>query len=160
MRRGWILLGLVLLAAGVPGALAHDDTDVAGITRLAEGGDAEAQMKLGVLYASGIGIRMDQKEAFKWYQKSSDQGNALGQWNLAFMYVRGEAVAEDYAKARELFRKAADQGLPQAQYDLGMVHLQGVGVPPDRVEAEKWLQRAAAGGYRPARKMLKELEEN
>ena len=139
-------------------AIAYDNMDIPRLKKLAEEGNADAQAKLGVVYASGIGVKLDKKEALKWYKKSAEQGDSLGQWNLAFMYVRGEEVEVDYVRARELFQKSAESGFENAQYDLGMMLLQGLGGKEDRTEAEKWFRKSAAKGYREAKKMLKELE--
>jgi uncharacterized protein len=147
-----ILLTLALPARG------FDGLDPARIEQQAQGGDADAQSKLGVMYASGVGRKQDRKEALRWYRRAAEQGNPVGEWNLAFMYVKGEGVATDFHEARKLFRKAAEGGLPNAQYDLGIMLLDGLGGNPDRVEAEKWFRLAAARGYREANKILKELD--
>lgn len=148
---------LLIFLLSQPG-MGFDGVDVPQVRRLAEEGNAEAQSKLGVLYASGIGMPKDRKEAAKWYARSAEQGYPLGQWNLAFMYLRGDGgLKEDPEKARELFQKAADKGLAAAQYDLGMMYLYGVAVPQSSDEAEKWLRRSAGQGYREAQKKLEEV---
>jgi TPR repeat protein len=135
-------------------------TDVPALKKQAEQGDANAEVQLGVMYSTGIGMKMDKKEAVKWYRKAADQGHPVGQWNLAFMYVRGEGGLEkDYRKAWELFRKSAVQGYSDAQYDLGMMYLQGLGVDADSNEAEKWFKLASDQGHREAKKILKELAD-
>lgn len=152
----WICLIYLVLCA-MPAA-GFDGLDVDRITMMAEAGDAEAQSKLGVLYASGIGIKRDIHEALKWYRKSAEQGDPMGQWNLAFLYVRGDGVAADFVQARELFRKSAESGLPNAQYDLGIMLLDGLGGKQDTDEAMKWFRKSAGQGYREAKKILKDLE--
>lgn len=158
MKKWHVLVSLLMvLCVGVWQAAAFDGTDYSMVKGLAEEGNPEAQMKLGVMYSSGLGMPMDKKEGLKWYQKSAEQGYAAGQWNLAFIYVKGELVPQDYKKALELFEKAARQGYDSAQYDLGMMYLQGLGAPADRGQADKWFQRAAAQGNRDAKMILKEL---
>jgi hypothetical protein len=147
-----------LLVAGMP-AWGFDGMDIVQVRKMAEAGNAEAQSKLGVLYASGVGMKMDKREAVSWYRKSAEQGYPVGQWNLAFMYVRGEGVAADFTEARQLFRKSAENGFANAQYDLGMMLLQGLGGKQDQNEAEKWFRMAAEQGYREAKKILKELDQ-
>ena len=153
ITRLWLIL---LLLAGMP-AWGFDGMDIVGIKKIAEAGNAEAQSKLGVLYASGVGMNMDKQEAVRWYRKSADQGNPVGQWNLAFMYVRGEGVDVNFTDARELFRKSAESGFANAQYDLGMMLLQGLGGKQDQTEAERWFHKAAEQRYREAKTILKEL---
>ncbi|MCM0083552.1 sel1 repeat family protein [Geomonas sp. Red32] len=149
-------LCVAAMAAGEP-ARAFDGIEIAQVKQRAEKGDAAAQSKLGVLYSTGVGMRMDKKEAVKWYRKAADQGYPVGEWNLAFMYVRGEGVEADLVKARELFTRAAETGFANAQYDLGVMFLDGLGGTQDRDEAKKWFSRAAGQGYRDAKKMLEEL---
>jgi len=147
----------VLLLAALP-ALAYDGVNIPEVKKQAEAGNAEAQSKLGVLYASGVGMAQDKDEAVRWYIKSAEQGYALGQYNLAMMYLRGEGgLKEDPVKGRELLQKAADQWLASAQYDLAIACLYGVGGAQSRDEAEKWLRRASSQGYREAKKKLDEL---
>lgn len=154
MKKLGVLFGILMMLITVP-AMAFNGMEVEQVKKLAVEGNPEAQSKLGVLYSTGLGVKMDKKEAASWYQKSADQGFPTGQWNLAWMYVKGEGVEENYTKAFELFKKAADSGLPNAQYDVGMMYLQGITVKADRAEAEKWIRKAADQGYRDATKMLK-----
>lgn len=151
-------LSLMSLSAGALPSWGFDGMDIPQIEKLAQDGSAEAQSKLGVLYASGVGMKMDKQEAVKWYRKSAEQGYPLGQWNLAFMYIRGEGVPADFTRARGLFRKAAESGSANAQYDLGMMLLQGLGGTQDQDEAAKWFHTSAGQGYREAVKMLQELD--
>ena len=154
---GW---GVLLVMVLTTPAFSFDGVDIPEVRRLAEMGNPDAQSKLGVLNASGVGMEVNKKEAVKWYGKAAGQGYPLGQWNLAFMYLRGEGgLQEDYAKARELFQQAADQGFAPAQYDLGMMYYHGVAVESNRDEAEKWFRRAAGQGYREAKKKLAELNK-
>ena len=49
----------------------------------AKKGDSEAQHKIGVCYALGLGIDKDYSQSLFWYHKSADQGygpalNSLG----------------------------------------------------------------------------------
>jgi len=147
-------IGAVLPAWG------FDGIDIPALKKQAEQGDPDAQSKLGVMYATGVGMKMDKKEAVKWYEKSAAQGDPVGMWNLAFMYIKGEGGLEkDYAKARNLFRSSAELGYANAQYDLGIVLLDGVGGEPDKADAVKWFKKAADQGNRDAKKILKELGE-
>ncbi|QWV98427.1 sel1 repeat family protein [Geomonas nitrogeniifigens] len=151
----WMCL-MVVVGAG-PG-YGYDGTDLKAIRTLAEQGNPEAQMKLGVMLSSGVGVPLDKQEGLKWYEKSANQGYAPGLWNLAFVYIRGDVVPQDFKKAFDLLLKAADAGYDSAQYDLGMMYLQGLAVPaPDQEKAEVWFRRAAAQGNRDAKKILKDL---
>ena len=82
-------------------------------------GDAGAQRRLAELYYCGDGVRRDETEAARFYQKAVDQGGAVAQCDLAYMMRRGYLNKDDEAAA-QLFRRPADQGgFPQAQSNLG-----------------------------------------
>lgn len=66
---------------------------------LAERGDAEAQSRLGVMYAAGRGVPQDYVAAVKWYRLAAEQGNAKAQHNLGVMYDKGRGVRRDLAEA-------------------------------------------------------------
>jgi len=59
--------------------------------RLAEQGDADAQVRIGREYGSyysGL-VAKDYKEAFKWYKLSAAKGNAEAQYELGGIYQQG-----------------------------------------------------------------------
>jgi TPR repeat protein len=61
----------------------------------AEKGDADAQSKLGKMYATGEGVAKDPAAAVKWFRAAAEQGYASGQCGLGVMYATGEGVAKD-----------------------------------------------------------------
>ncbi len=77
---------------------------------MAEAGDADAQLVLGLMYSIGEGVEQDLKEAVKWLQKAADQRNAKAQYMLGRWYYDGEMVEQDFKAAFKWFQKAADQG--------------------------------------------------
>ncbi|WP_163493050.1 tetratricopeptide repeat protein [Haemophilus influenzae] len=78
---------------------------------LAEQGNAEAQLMLGVMYARGIGVKQDDFEAVKWYRKAAEQGYANAQAILGFSYLLGQSgVQVNKSLAKEWFGKACDNG--------------------------------------------------
>lgn len=88
---------------------------------LAEQGDAEAQVALGVMYYEGQGVLKDDKEAAKWWRKAAEQGDAGAQARLGFSYLMSDS------------------------YLMGS--FEGTGVPQDHVEAEKWARISAKQGF-------------
>ena len=112
---------------------------------LADKGDADAQYRLGSLYAEGKGVEQNDATALVWYQRAAEQGNALAQYNVGASYVAGLGIAKSDVDAVKWFRRAADQGMPFAQLNLGLMYAAGHGVPYDSVEAMKWLQLALFG---------------
>jgi len=80
------------------------------VRQAAEWGDAEAQLKLGVVYYEGKGVPQDYVKAACWFRKAADQGNADAQGMLGFMYDEGDGVPQDHVEASHWLRKAADGG--------------------------------------------------
>ncbi len=119
-----------------------------------DGGDAEAQFRLGLKYANSEGAAQDYAQAAIWYLKAADQNHALARFSLGVMYARGQGVAKDDAKAGVRIRKAAQQGDAGAQCILGMRHHRAsLDALADEaleleLEAYKWLHLAVAQGYR------------
>ena len=112
---------------------------------LAERGNAVAQNSLGVMYASGQGVRGD-KEAVTWFRKAAEQGDAHAQFNLAGMYKSGQGVVQNDKEAFAWSRKAAEQGDTLAQNSIGFMYAEGKGVDQDNVYAHMWFNIAASNG--------------
>lgn len=127
--------------------------------KMAEGGDAQAQSNLGVMYANGYGVPRDHAEAVKWFRKAAEQGLAYARFNLGVAYYKGEGVAKDYAVAARWYRKAADHGHASSQFHLGIAYFRGEGVPKDNAEAYAWFNLAAIS-IEDARKRRDELEKH
>ena len=94
-------------------------TVVRELRPLAEQGDAKAQVHLGVMYETGLGVPQDYAEALGWYRKAAEQGMAGAQYVLGIMYDNGKGAPQDDAEAMKWYRKAAEQGNAYAQFDLG-----------------------------------------
>jgi TPR repeat protein len=92
--------------------------DVNWYRKAAEQGNANAQCKLGIMYAKGEGIGKDEKKAVEWYWKSAEQGNADAQYNLGFMYSKGRGIGKNDKKAVAWYKKSAEQGDAKAKRAL------------------------------------------
>jgi len=106
---------------------------------LAERGDPEAQLNLGLMYEMGWGPARNLDAAAAWYRKAAEQGNHFAQDSLGSLLSR----SEQYEEAMQWFLKAAEQGNASAQNNLGYMHSQGRGVPRDPVRAYMWYAIAA-----------------
>ena len=80
---------------------------------LANGGNAFAQLYLGVMYNNGEGVPQNFGAAgyIKWWRMSAEQGGTIAQYNLGGMYEHGRGVQRDYVEAVKWYRMAADCGL-------------------------------------------------
>lgn len=113
------------------------------LRKLADGGDAEAQVKLAI-------ILMDAQpctEARTYMEQSAAQGNVDAQTRLGDDLARGSCGSEDRKQAFIWTEKAAHQGYFNAQFQLGKMYEAGVGVKASIVEAGAWYRIAA--GHSP-----------
>ena len=112
----------------------------------AEQGDAEAQLRLGLMYFTGDGVPADDVEAVRWFRLAAEQGDNTAQYNLGIMYANGEGVLKDDVQAAQWYRLAAEQGHAGAQHNLGILYANGEGVLKDSVLAHMWFNIASANG--------------
>ncbi len=77
---------------------------------LAEQGDADAQYRLGVMYANRDGVTQDYVQAGQWYEKAAAQGNTIAQYNLGRLYSKGYGVPKDYVQAYKWYSLAGANG--------------------------------------------------
>ncbi|WP_425537018.1 tetratricopeptide repeat protein, partial [Klebsiella pneumoniae] len=55
------------------------DTKYIETCKSAEAGDAKAQLFVGLVYATGEGVKQNKQTAVEWYRKAADQGDATAQ---------------------------------------------------------------------------------
>lgn len=169
MRLVKILLPILMMAALSAQAAPLDDAmqafkagkfpqAVSLFTPLANGGNAVAQLHLGLLYYHGRGVKEDELAAVYLWKKSADQGNIEAMFQLANAYTFGaqaiKSVADPELEAAQMYFNAANAGHAEAQYSLGMMFLVGKGVVKDRGEALRWIQMAAAQGHAEAKSFI------
>ena len=167
-----VVLGLMMAVAGAAGTAgtadfqkgldAYEAGDYATTLRewrpLAEQGDATTQYNLGLMYANGLGVAQDDREAVKWHRLAAEKGLAAAQVSLGVMYDDGRGVPQDHREAVKWYRMAAEKGLARAQYNLGVKYWNGEGVPESDYEAYIWSSLAVAGGSEKAKKLRKDAE--
>lgn len=120
-----------------------------------------AQYYLGAIYRMGLGVKDDQKEAFKWFLKAAIQGHAESQYLVAcaytcssfFMFNETDLVKDDFDR----FQKQADEDFSIWQDNLPYFDLNGRGVEPNDEEAFKWMLKSAYQGYTNAQVALGDL---
>ncbi len=132
----------------------RDDYAMKILRPLAEQGLADAQFRLGRMYANGDGVPQDDGEMLWWYKRAAQQGYARAQYELGSVYEAGLRVPQDNALAVKWVRAAAEQNFVQAQFDLGHMYTNGMGVPLDKSEAAEWYRLAAEQGHPAAQASL------
>jgi hypothetical protein len=120
------------------------------LRRLGEAGNADVMVRLGRLYAVGVGAPRDEAEALSWFQKAMAAGNLSGQTAYAAGLLEGRGIARDTQEGLRLLRQAADKGHIEALYRHAILLLEGKVVGKDTAEAVRLFSRAADAGFTPA----------
>ncbi|HEX4113298.1 MAG TPA: hypothetical protein VH020_12255 [Stellaceae bacterium] len=144
------------IAAGLMRRLSHAASNSAATAMLyslesrARGGDADAQIRLGLQLAKGGAGEADYDQAARWFKAAAKSGSAEARYDLAVMTGEGLGVKRDPVGATILFMNAATAGFPLAEYRLGVAYQKGLGVKRDASGAAMWYERAARHGVRQA----------
>jgi hypothetical protein len=85
-----LVLVLVLSPAVLSQTAQTQDTksDIPKLQAMAEGGDASAQLSLGLAYQNGRGVQQNDSIAVEWYRKAAQGGVSQAQ-RLGVMYMNG-----------------------------------------------------------------------
>ena len=118
---------------------------------------ALTQYNRGRSYATGAGVKQNDSEAIRWFQKAADRGLAQAQYSLGNMYAAGRGVPKNEADAVYWYQKAAYQGYAPAQNHMGVEYEYGIGVSKDAAEAVRWYRQAADQGNAQAQCNLGEM---
>lgn len=134
------------------------------LTPLANGGNAVAQFRLGMLHYLGQGVPEDERQAVIYWKKAAAQGSVEAMYHLGSAYLFGtqaaRTVPDPDREAATWYFQAASAGHPDAQYHLGLLFLAGKGVIDSRIEAARWMRKAAAQGHAEAKKALSIIESS
>jgi TPR repeat protein len=84
-----------------------------GLLTLAHLGSAPAEAMLSTMFASGRGVRQDQRTAVLWCLRSAQRGYGPAQIKLATHYFKGQGVERDVVAAYGWALVAAKRSNPQ-----------------------------------------------
>ena len=163
------VLALVVLAFASVSMAAENlsQEEVDKIVKGVENGDADAQLRLGMMYVMGQNVKQNNEQAEYWLKKSYEQGNVEAQFFLAFMYADGHGVEKDEAQAFKLMKQiakkdpstikkvygfeigsqkiysSAEEFVAAAQGFVGSVYYEGgKDIQKDYEQAEYWLKKS------------------
>ena len=111
--------------------------------KAADTGDNQSRYRLGYLYANGLGVKRDYKEAALLYKLAMDNGYDYAATNLALMYKNGQGVKRDYKEAVRLMKISESKGIPSGTHSLALMYAQGLGVKRNEKEAVRLFKIAA-----------------
>jgi TPR repeat protein len=122
------------------------------LRQMAERGDAAAENSLGLRYAQGDGVKLDEKEAVRWFLRAAQHGNVAAQSKLGSIYYSGRGVPKDLTQAyfwMVVARLSGDEASktlsPGVRYELTREQITAI-----ELQADQWLrqqrQRAKPAG--------------
>lgn len=122
--------------------------------------DPHAMSLLGLMFASGLGVKPDMKQAVSWYTQAADGNDPAAMVELARIELFGEVKDRDLVKARDLLSKALALGRKDAEYGLGLIAMSSAkGLQEDDVAAFQHFRAAAENGDGDAAYALASLYE-
>ncbi|MES2862217.1 MAG: hypothetical protein V4701_12145 [Pseudomonadota bacterium] len=128
-----------------------DRGDAAGIetlTRAANLGEPQAQLKLAGLYQTGEnGVTANAEESRLWARRAAEGGDPRGMHAFGMYLFDGVGGARNRPEALEWLKKAADRGLVDSQYNVARVYENGdEGIAPNPTQAYRWYLIASRAG--------------
>jgi|SRR3984885_6744814 len=127
----------------IPSTPAIETATLEQLRQFADKGEPTAEYALGVRYASGIGVKQDDKEAAAWFIKAAENGNVKAQATMGTRYWGGRGVPASLTQAyfwTVLARAAGDQHSKTLAEILAsrMTHAQAVAIEQ---KAEIWCEQ-------------------
>ena len=102
--------------------IATEELDISSsikVVQQAVKGNPDAQNRIGIIEYN---VSHNYSEAFKWFNKASEQGHPWAEYNLGFMYLNGKGVERNIQKSFDYLYKSATKNIPDAQYLLGTLY--------------------------------------
>jgi TPR repeat protein len=106
-------------------------SDAAGLFRaLAEGGSAQAQLRLAQMYERGEGVLQSFVEAVRWFRSAAERNSVPAITRLGEIYLAGMSAPQTATPAA--LARLEEEGDTDSL--LKRLYPQGLAVPPDPVQ--------------------------
>ena len=112
---------------------------------------------LGTCHYMGLGVEIDYKIAFNWYQKASELGNINAMIGFGHCYYEGNGVEKDIKTAFSWYKKSAENGSSEGMHYLGSCYYKGHGIEKNNTLALYWLKKSYDLGEKIAGQKLQIL---
>ncbi|WP_260929326.1 tetratricopeptide repeat protein [Novosphingobium sp. 9] len=146
---------LAALLSGAP------ETVLSTLQVAAEGGSAEAQLRLGQMRLEGLGgAERNVMDALAWFGKAAQAGHPMGMNMVGRCIEHGWGTLIDKAQAALWYRAAAERGLDWGQYNLATLLALGDGVSCDLHQALALFRKAAEQGHAKSINMIGSFYED
>ncbi len=122
------------------------------LRQMADRGDAAAQNALGLHYATGDGMKLDESEAVRWFTKAAEQGNVPAQSKLGSFYFSGRGVPQDSNRAYfwMVVARLSGDDASKTLSPFVRARLTRAQVTSIELDADRWLQQHRANEKPPA----------
>lgn len=156
--RLFVFIGLILLLIAAFGALwitFRQESEIVNpaetasqdeIKTLAEKGNADAELQMGLRHTSIAWGVKDDKSAVHWFEKAAQHNQIEAQYLYGMALLDGRGAVQNYKSAFYWLEKAASKGHAKAQSALGEMYNAGIAVKTDAQRAYLWFNLAAAQG--------------
>lgn len=124
---------------------------------LAENGDAAAQTLAAEIYARGLGVRRNEKEAARWYAAAAEQSVPEALFQYALLLIDGRLVEKDEQTAFVMMKDSADAGNRLAQFNYAQLVTSRQPGPTGVAEAVTYYRRAADAGLADAQYAMSQI---
>lgn len=114
---------------------------------LAQKGDRQSQVNLGILYSAGHGVERDFKKAYWWFSEAAKRGSVKALNNMAVLYLEGRGVEKQVQHSAKLFEISAKSGSVDAMLMLGYLYKNELKKPK---LSFKWFKLASENGNEKA----------
>jgi hypothetical protein len=130
-----------------------DTATLPQLQQLAEQGDPRAQNALGLRYAIGEGLQLNEREAARWFTRAAEQGSVNAQSKLGSLYWVGRGVPQNLNQAyfwTVLARAGGDEG-SKALATVLSSHMTRSQSQAIEQQADAWLQQHSVSKPKPGR---------
>jgi TPR repeat protein len=114
-------------------------------------------LKLGYIYERGVGVPVDNKKAFTYYEELDESDVPQGLTLLGVMYALGKGTDKDTDKAMELYHRAAKLGHIYGLKNMGLLKIKKGNPLGFFFWASAVLQGIFLGIFRPGSRRIKIL---
>lgn len=119
----------------------------------ASSGEADAQVRLGAIYAKGQGVSPSEGIALKWYRRAAEQGHVGGQLQLSEFLASTKTIQPDRVEAYKwalIARRTAETARERGRA-AELADQMGSQLSPEQVQAAK----SAASEWEPRKPVAK-----
>jgi TPR repeat protein/GAF domain-containing protein len=111
------------------------------LRQMAEKGDPAAQNALGLRYATGDGLIVNERQAVYWFTRAAEQGNVPAQSKLGSVYFRGKDIPQNFSQAYfwMVLARASGDETSKALAPTVAGHLTQDQITSIEMDADRWL---------------------